>query len=588
MRDSAETGARRGWLAPLLKPVAGPVREILLVSLFVNLFVLAVPLFVLSVYDRVIAHAGLSTLQALVAGMAVAIAFDFVLRQARSRVVQRIAVRLDAQLGRELLAKLRRLPLRVLERRSTASWQALFRDVETVRGTLGGASAVVLCDLPFVVLFLALIAVFAQPVLWVLLLMAGLLVALTLASVWRVGQSSRAECDSARARDELAGEILAGRSTVKAVGLSGPLGARWEERHAQAVTTALARGATSDGFHNAGHAVAILTTVGITTVGALAVLDQQMTIGALVAANLLAGRFIAPLVQIGSNWRSYAGFRDAARRLRDVFALEEERTDTGIALPRPQGVVTAESLAFRYGDDDRQVIEDLSFRLGPGGLHAVIGANGSGKTTLLKLMQGLYRPEGGRVLLDGMDLAQIGRDQLAGCIGYVPQDCVLFAGTIKDNIAFADPTADDAAILRAAELAGVQDFVAKLPDGFTTQVGEGGRRLSAGQRQRLALARALLRDPPVLLLDEPTANLDRDARQLVLDSLKALARDHTVIMATHSLELLPTCASVLVLRNGRMLLGGPAGEVLARLQGQASPSASPPRPQETGAQETGA
>lgn len=564
--------ASRGWLGALLRPVAGPMREVLLLSLFVNLFVLAVPLFVLQVYDRVIAHAGLSTLQALAIGMAVAIGFDFVLRQARSRVVQRAAVRLDAQLGRRLVEKLQRLPLKILESRPAAHWQALFRDAETVRATLGGASAVLLCDLPFVALFFLLIAVFAAPVAPVLLAMAALLVLLGLASALLVGRSSRTERAAGRKRDELVGELLQGRATVKALALGPALGARWEDRHADAIEAAATRGSRADIFHNAGHAVAIATTVAITTVGALAVLDQRMTVGALVAANILAGRFVGPLVQLTSNWRSYAGFREAGRRLAETFALPEERAATGIALPRPSGVLTVEGVSFGYGESGaRPVIDELSFRLGPGGLHAVIGANGSGKTTLLKLLQGLYAPDAGRLLLDGRDLTQIGRDDLADAMGYVAQDCFLFDGTIKDNIAMADPAADDAAILKAAERAGLSSAIAQMPDGFTTRIGEGGHRLSGGQRQRVALARALLRDPPVLLLDEPTANLDRDARQQVLDSLLALARDHTIVMATHSLDLLPKCDSVLVLRNGRMMLGGPASDVLARLQGGTQP-----------------
>ncbi|MCG8354936.1 MAG: ATP-binding cassette domain-containing protein [Kiloniellales bacterium] len=558
----------RAWLRPILKPIRGLYREVLVVSLFVNLLILAVPLFVLSVYDRVIFHEGLSTLQALLLGMGIAIAFDLILRQARSRVLQKVALQIDVEVGRALFAKITALPLRTLETRPAAFWQALFRDIETLRNTLSGATAVLLCDLPFILLFFVLIAVIAAPIAWILLVILGVMLVIAAASGLVVGRASRRERETSMARDALVAEMIAGRATAKALALEPSLRAGWEERHADTIDTALARGRRADVFLNLGNSMIMLTTVALTTGGALAILEQKMTIGALVAANILGMRFIGPLVQLVNNWRNFAAYRDAAKRLGEVFAAEEERGEAALELPRPKGSLAAEDLTFRYDEDGHPVIDGITMRLGPGGLHGILGRNGSGKTTLLKLLQGLYRPSAGRVLLDGGEITQFTRAQIAEWIGYVPQDCFLFAGSIRDNIAKGKPDASDAEILAAAEKAGVHRYVLDLSDGYGTEIGEAGGRLSGGQRQRIAIARALLRDPPVLLLDEPSANLDRQAEEEFRDCLKALSRNHTVVMVTHSPTLLAACDSVMALTSGKIALAGRTDEVLPRITGR--------------------
>ncbi len=565
--DAPEIGPARGWLRPFLRPLFGMLRRVLLVSLFINILILAVPLFVLQVYDRVVGHAGLTTLQALVIGMAVALLFDFVLRQARSRAMQRVAVGIDVDVGRRLFRKIAALPLRTLESQPAAFWQVLFRDVETVRNTISGSTAVLLCDLPFILLFFALIVVIAAPVAWVLLVMLGVVLTLALVSVVSVGKASLAERGAALSRDAVVSEIVAGRTTAKSLALEPTLTEIWEDRQADLIEAALHRGVRADAFHNLGNTVAMMTTVSLTTFGALAILDQRMTIGALVAANILGSRFIGPVIQLVGNWRNFAAFRDSAKRLGQVFAAAEDRSEVELELPRPEGRLAAENLVFRYGSDLAPVVNGVTLRLGPGGMHAILGQNGSGKTTLLKLLTGLYTASEGRVLLDNADITQFSRRQIAGWIGYVPQDCFLFAGSIRDNIVKGHPDASDEEVLAAAQKSGVHRFVMGLPDGYATEVGEGGTRLSGGQRQRIAIARALLRDPPVLLLDEPTANLDRQTEEGLRDQLLALSNDHTIVMATHSSLLLAACHSIMGLQAGRIALAGAAKDVLAQLSG---------------------
>ena len=557
----------RSWLRPILQPNRQLFREVLAMSLFVNLLALSVPLFVLQVYDRVVFHAGLGTLQALVLGMGIVLLFDFVLRQARGRLLQKMALRIDVEVGRKLFDKLAALPLRALESRPTSYWQTLFRDVETVRNTLSGASTLLLADLPFIVLFLGLIFVIATPVIWVLFVMLGLFVFVAWRSAASVGGATIEEKRFSLGRDALIGEMMAGRTTIKALALDDSLRPTWEARHASTIEASMTRGQRADSYVNLGSTLGMLTTIALTTVGAVAILNQEMTIGALVAANILAGRFVSPLLQLVSTWRTYAGFRDAAQRLGEVFELAEDRTVVSLGRPRPNGSLALEEASFAYGDASTPIVAKLSMRLGPGGVHAIVGENGSGKTTLLKLMQGLYAPTRGRVLLDGSDIAQFTRAQLARWIGYVPEECFLFAGTIRDNITIGEPDADDARILDAAERAGVHKFAVDLPDGYDTEIGEGGALLSRGQRQRVAIARALLRDPPVLLLDEPSGNLDRQAEAALREQITGLARDHTIVMVTHSPVLLSACDSVMALQDGKIRLAGRSDEVLPKLFG---------------------
>jgi PrtD family type I secretion system ABC transporter len=561
--DTVELTQRpqRGVLR-LLRPA---LAETLVLSAFLSLLALTVPIFVLQVYDRVVAHAGLTTLQGLAAGMAVAIVFDLLLRQARSRVLQHNALKLDIRLGEKLFDKLERLPLLTLERRPTAYWQSLFRDAEVVRNAIAGAPAVLLCELPFAFLFIGLVWVIAEPLLPVLLLAVLCFIAVALRAGAVMRRATGVERQAGLRRDDLVGDLAVHRTTIKSLALTERLREAWAERQAEAIAGAVERGRASDGFGNLSQMLGMTTIVALTAYGAWQIIELQLSIGALVATNMLANRIIGPFGQLMSAWRSYVAGLDAAHRLDDVFALPEERSETTIEMPRPKGEVTVDNVVFGYRPDAAPVLRGVALRLPAGGINALVGGNGSGKSTLLKVIQGLYRPQHGRVLLDGADVAQFSRRQLARFIGYVPQDCVLLTGSIRDNIARGRADIDDEAVIVAARKAGAHDFIVALPAGYATQIGEGGQTLSGGQRQRIAIARALVGDPPVLLLDEPSASLDQDGEAHLRDNLRWLAADHTVLIVTHSPTLLAACDNVLVMQQGRLVRGGPSAQVIASL-----------------------
>ena len=555
----------RTWLEPIVEPLKPVVRELLVTSMVVNTLALATPIFVMQVYDRVIGHNGIETLKGLFLGILAVLGFDYVLRVSRSRVMQTVALRLDVEVGSRLFDKLMLLPLRTLESRPSAFWQQLFRDVDTIRNTLSGASALLLADLPFLVLFLGVIYVIGAPLILIFLAMLAVFGVLAWWSGRQLSGSSGKEANVTAARDALVAEIIAGRATVKATGLDGALKPLWEERQAGAIAQSVQRGALSDGFVAIGSELTQLASVGMTTLGAVFIIGHDLSMGALIACNMLAGRLYGPITQLVGAWRTYTSFLQAVDRLGGILAQPEDRAESVLRHPRPRGVVTLEGVSFAFDPRLPPAVAIEMLEIQPGGITAVLGRNGSGKTTLLKLILGLYRPDKGRVLLDQGDVQQFSRRDMAGWIGAVPQECVLFAGTIRDNIAHGAPGCSDEAILAAARAAGVHTAVVDLPDGYATQIGEAGSRLSGGQRQRIAIARALVGDPPVLLLDEPSASLDRQAEEDLRTTLVDLARDRTVIVVTHSPVLLPACRDVLVLDRGRLAAAGPAAELLPKL-----------------------
>ncbi|MGI9492208.1 MAG: peptidase domain-containing ABC transporter [Geminicoccaceae bacterium] len=550
-----------------LHPLLQRFGELAILSLVINLLSLAVPIFVLQVYDRVVFHGGLVTLVGLVLGVMIALGFDFVLRQARSRLMQMIALRVDVGLIRALFEKLTNLPLRRLETQRDADWHGLLRDQECIRDTLAGPATILLVDLPFILLFIAVIWLVAEPIAWLLLALIPLYVLVAALSSWIIGNASRKEQEGFLGRQVLSAELVRGRIATKVLGLGSALQRHWEASQADLIKSSLNRGSKVDIFTNLSSVLAMTTTVVMTSIGALAIVHGELTIGGLIAANMLAARVVQPLVQMIGVWRTLARLREAVTRLNSLLDEPADLKVGTVARERPRGVITLENVDFRYEVESLPILRNINLTLRPGSIHGIVGVNGSGKTTLLNILQGLYPPDRGRVLLDGADLRQFGREDLTRWIGYVPQDAALNAGTIKDNIARFSEDVDDTAVLLAAKQANADPFIVDLPDGYATEVGEGGRRFSVGQRQRIALARALICKPPILLLDEPNAHLDGSATQYLLSQIRRLCRECNVILVTHNQLLLRACSNVLVLDGGAVAAAGPGGEIVDRLFG---------------------
>ncbi len=562
-------------LGQLMQPLRRRLPELISISLFVNILSLVVPIFVLQVYDRVVFQAGITTLQALVIGVLIAIIFDFILRQARARAVQRIAIRVDVKVGRKLFSKLSNLPLRVIENYSMPQWQALQRDSENIRNMIAGAPVVAMIDLPFILLFIGVIWLIAAPIAWVLTIIIPVFIIFALLAQRMVSHSTNIEREAGMERDALIAEMIAGRSTMKSLGLAPALSKKWETRQSKLVESAIRRGTINDTFSHMGIGLSLLTTVGMTSVGALAIIDNELTMGGLIAANMLTGRIVGPMNQLVGIWRTISMTMASAKRLAKLFSIDDEIGENSLERPRPVGLLQVEKLDFTYNRNEKNILSNVNMIFNPGQIYGLIGPNGSGKTTLLKILLRLYSPTAGRVTLDGADMAQFSRKQLSNWIGYVPQEPFLFGGTIRDNIAKGRDDVDDQAIFMASQKAGVHEFIGNLPKGYEMDIAEGGRRLSAGQRQRIAIARAMLDNPPILLLDEPSASLDRDAEEKLALHLRSIAKDHIIIIVSHSQTLLRGCDFISVLRDGRILETGPANNICNKVFPQINTNVKP-------------
>lgn len=553
------------WLQDILRPLKDAYKQVAWIALAINLIALFASLFSLQVYDRVIQKGGLVTLVALCIGMAFAMALDQVFRSGRGILFRRIGVRIEAAIAKQVYERLTQLPALQLELRPPAFWQTMFRDIELIRSTTAGGVALLLVDIPFMFVTFVLLAFIAWPLVPIILVVLLAFVILSLKSEVALSGSSDKEKQKLMARDAVLADMSAGRMHLK---FMGPLAAdktQWQANYGGWLEESMERSAESDMYRDYGQGLSTMANVVITSVGALAILNQSMSMGALIAANILVGKLISPLTQLVSQWRSIGQFVAAIQRIDQLFSLPLDRLDTPIAFATPKGVLQLDNLSFKYPGTNSDQINSISGHMGPNGIYAVVGNNGSGKSTLLKLLRGLYPPSEGRVLIDGVDMAQLGQKTLSYWIGYLPQNPRLLGGSIKKNISMSAEEVDDRKILEAARLAGAYDFIIDLPEGFDTDVGEGGARFSGGQRKRIAIAQTLINDPQILLLDEPTSDLDTTAEKLLVEMLNTMSIQKTIVVVTHSPAVLQAAKGIVVMDRGRVVAAGPAADILPKI-----------------------
>ncbi len=542
-------------------------RDILSAALLINLFALAMPLFTMNVYDRVVPNFAQETLWMLAGGLVLVLGVDYLLRLLRGHFIDLASARIDLKLSALIMERV--LGMRLSDRpASVGSFASTLRSFESVRDFIASATVTALIDLPFALLFFLLILWISWPL--VALPMLGMVAVVIYSYIiqHRMQELSETTYRASALRNATLIESLTALETIKAHGAESLMQEKWEKTAAfLSRVSAELRLLSSSAINGV---ATIQQFVSLTTViaGVYLIHEHMLTMGGLIAATMLSGRALAPLGQIVGLLMQYQNARMALESLEGTMQKPTERGNEAAFVHRPEirGEIEFKDVRFKYPNIEQEALKGISFRVHPGEHVVVLGRVGSGKTTLQKLMLGLYLPTEGTVTIDGVDIRQLDPVDVRRNIGYVAQDTLLFYGSLRENIAIGAPYADDSAIFAAAEVAGLTDFVNRHPQGFDMLIGERGESLSGGQRQGVAIARALLLDPPILLLDEPTSSMDFTSEAQFKEHLRTFAEHKAVVIVTHRMSLIDLAQRIIVIDDGQVVADGPKDQVVEALQ----------------------
>jgi len=558
------------WFVPAIVRYRKLIGEALVASLALQFFALATPLLFQVVMDKVLVHKGYSTLTVIAVGFLACVIFESVLSALRTYVFAHTTSRIDVELGARLFRHLLALPLAYFEARRVGDSVARVRELENIRQFLTGPALTSVIDVNFTFVFLA-VMLYYSPLLTLIVVISLPCYVLIMAAAMPLFRRRLDEKFTRGAENQaFLVEAVTNIQTLKAGATEPQAVRRWDEQLAGYVAASF-RVARLSAFAGEGiHVVQKLVTVGILWLGALEVIDGAMTVGGLVAFNMLAGRVAQPVLRLAQLWQELQQTGISVARLGDVLNARAENAVAAsrAQLPPIKGGITFDQVRFRYRPDGPEVLRGVSFQIRPGEVLGIVGRSGSGKSTLAKLMQRLYVPERGRVLIDGVDLALADPAWLRRQIGVVLQENRLFARSVRENIALADPGVPMEVVIQAAKLAGAHEFILELPEGYDTAVGEQGATLSGGQRQRIAIARALLTNPRVLIFDEATSALDYESERVIQDNMRFIAKGRTLVIVAHRLTAVRDAHSILVLDNGEIVEQGAHTELVKQPEGR--------------------
>jgi ATP-binding cassette, subfamily B, bacterial HlyB/CyaB len=559
-RAALSDPARRfgiGWFVGAVRKYRSALGEVLLASFFLQLFGLMAPLFFQVVIDKVLVHRGLSTLEVLALGLGLLSVFDVVLGWLRTYLFAHTANRIDVELGARLFRHLVALPMAYFQVRRVGDTVARVRELETVRQFLTSSALTLVIDLFFATVFLGVLYIYSPMLMLVVAATLPLYVVLSLSVIpvfrERLNEKFKRYADN----QAFLVEAVAGVETVKSMALEPVLQRRWEEQLAGYVTAAFrVVGLAAFGTQSAALINKMLTVL-ILFFGAKLVIENRLTVGELVAFNMIAAQLSAPVLRLAQLWQDFQQVRLSVDRLGDILNATPEPGQRGqTSLPAIKGAVGFDRVTFRYRIDGPPVLQDIWLDIPAGQILGIVGSSGSGKSTLAKLIQRLYVPETGRVLIDGIDLALADPSWVRRQIGVVLQESVLFNRSVRENIALADPAMSMDRVIHAAQLAGAHDFITGLPEAYDTIVGERGASLSGGQRQRIAIARALIANPRILIFDEATSALDYESEAAIQANMRRICQNRTVILIAHRLSTLRYASRIITIEDGRIVEDG--------------------------------
>ncbi|MBE0474909.1 type I secretion system permease/ATPase, partial [Rhodoferax sp.] len=560
-------GRHGHWFWGVIAESTPLYRDVLLAALLANTFALGMPLFIMNVYDRVVPNHAFETLWVLALGLSIMLISDLVLRTMRVRFVDLASSRADVKLSAFIMERV--LGMRMEQRPASAgSFASNLRAFESVRDFIGSATVVAFIDLPFALIFMVVIAWISWYMLIPLGVGACVMLLYALIVQGRMHELAETTYRAGAQRNATLIEGLVGFETLKALAAEAPIQRKWEKSAALLARVGAQLRLLSSTASNTSAFVQQFINLSIVIIGVYLIAERELTLGGLIACTMLASRAMAPVGQVAGLLVQYHTADTALTSLNEMMARDVERPadTTFISRGRLNGAIEFRDVSFTYPGQTAPSLRKLSFSIKPGEKIAILGRIGSGKTTLEKLILGLYQPSEGAVLVDGIDLRQLDPAELRRQIGYVQQDVMLFYGSLRENLTLGAPSADDAAIVKAAEIGGILSLVNQHPKGFDMLVGERGESLSGGQRQGVAIARAVINDPPILLLDEPTSSMDFSSEDDIKRRLIEFAKDKTVILISHRTSLLELADRIIVMDGGRIVADGPKDQVVTALR----------------------
>ncbi len=542
--------------------------SVLLSSILINLFILATPMFTMNVYDKVVPNDAIATLWVLAAGIVTVYIFDTLLRFVRNYLLEIAGKKSDIIMSSIIFSHVLNLKMDQWPA-SIGAFASQLREFESIRNFFTASTIATLVDLPFAIIFLLVIYYIGGPMIAVPLIIIALLMLYSFILIRPLKASVEATYEATANKNAHLIETLRTIKTVKTLGAANYSQWVWEESSGTIANRSMRARMLSSSITVVTNLMVQFNTIGLIVFGIYRISDLELSLGGLIAIVMLSSRAVAPLGQIAALITSFEQTKTSFRSLDELMQKSVERPEGKSYVRRPgfEGAINFREVDFSYPESPKKSLAGISFKINAGEHVGIIGKVGSGKTSLVKLVIGLYQAESGSIAIDNIDINQIDPADLRKNIGYLSQDIELMRGTIRENIAYKDLHVNDEKLLRAAEICGVDLFVNQLPQGFDTQVGEDGGFLSGGQRQAIALGRAVMLNEPVLILDEPTNSFDNTTESIVKKRLFEYTRDRTLLLVTHKAPMLDLVERLIVIDEGRIVMDGPKEEVLNALKG---------------------
>jgi ATP-binding cassette, subfamily B, bacterial HlyB/CyaB len=552
------------WFLGAIVKYRGLLGEVFVASFFLQLFALATPLIFQVVIDKVLVHRSMTTLDLLIIAFSAIAIFETILGALRTYVFAHTTNRIDVELGARLFRHLLALPIAYFQARRVGDSVARVRELESIRNFLTGSALTLVIDLFFTIVFVAVMFVYSSLLTWIIIASFPFYIAVSAVATPIFRQRLDEKFKRGAENQAFLVESVTGVETLKSMAVEPQMQRRWEEQLAGYVTASFRVTNLGNVASQGVQLVSKLATALTLYFGARLVIEGNLSVGELVAFNMLSGRVSQPVLRLAQVWQDFHQARLSVARLGDILNTPAEQiyNASRSTLPAVIGSVRFEHVTFRYRVDGSEVLHDIDFDVPAGQIVGIVGPSGSGKSTVAKLVQRLYVPESGKVLVDGVDLAVVDPAWLRRQIGVVLQENILFNASVRANIALADPAMSMERVIAAATLAGAHDFILELPEGYDTIVGERGSSLSGGQRQRIAIARALVGNPRILIFDEATSSLDYESEQTIQDNMRRIVEGRTALIIAHRLSTVRRANRIITIERGCIVEDGTHDELI--------------------------